>query len=152
MVFRVLSTMDTYARHPHYPLSNDILSGEIEYEQHSPPPNIHHITAAASGASSATDQNNSITNTISHMNPNTNPNNPPTVSNAPILEEDRGVSCHQCKSNKPKHLLLFCTTQVEPGRKRKCRKKYCQPPNTIMISNLIPSHRLYIHNNNTYHR
>ena len=42
--------------------------------------------------------------------------------------DERGVSCHQCKSNKPKHLLLFCTTKADSsGRKRRCRKKYCQP-------------------------
>jgi hypothetical protein len=42
-------------------------------------------------------------------------------------DDARGVSCHQCKSNKPKHLLLFCTTRADGlGRKRKCRKKYCQ--------------------------
>ena len=43
------------------------------------------------------------------------------------VDDARGVSCHQCKSNKPKHLLLFCTTKADgQGRKRKCRKKYCQ--------------------------
>ena len=42
-------------------------------------------------------------------------------------DAQRGVSCHQCKSNKPKHLLLFCTTKADSsGRKRRCRKKYCQ--------------------------
>ena len=40
--------------------------------------------------------------------------------------DERGVSCHQCKSNKPKHQLLFCTTKPNgEGRKRRCRKKYC---------------------------
>ena len=40
--------------------------------------------------------------------------------------DERGVSCHQCKSNKPKSQLLFCTTKSNPeGKKRRCRKKYC---------------------------
>ena len=45
--------------------------------------------------------------------------------------DERGVSCHQCKSNKPKHLLLFCTVKADSsGRKRRCRKKYCHAANT----------------------
>ena len=55
----------------------------------------------------------------------------PSVSASVAADDDsdeRGVSCHQCKSNKPKHLLLFCTTKADStGRKRRCRKKYCQP-------------------------
>lgn len=49
----------------------------------------------------------------------------PTGEGGAADEDERGVSCHQCKSNKPKNLLLFCTTRADFGRKRRCRKKYC---------------------------
>jgi len=53
--------------------------------------------------------------------------------------DERGVSCHQCKSNKPRHLLLFCTTKADSsGRKRRCRKKYCQPTQHPHTTNAWP--------------
>lgn len=46
---------------------------------------------------------------------------------APIKQ--RGFSCHQCKSTKPTHMLLFCTFKTENvvdiKLSKKCRKKYC---------------------------
>ena len=32
----------------------------------------------------------------------------------------------QCKTTKPAEQLLFCTSQADGKRKRKCRKKYCE--------------------------
>ena len=43
--------------------------------------------------------------------------------------KQRGFSCHQCKSTKSTHLLLFCNYTSEPTKEhkngKKCRKKYC---------------------------
>ena len=51
------------------------------------------------------------------------------MKKARSVKQSAGVSCHQCKTTKMTHELHFCTSHMlvsKKGRRRKCRKKYCE--------------------------
>ena len=51
------------------------------------------------------------------------------IKKARHVKSSQGVSCHQCKTTKQTFELHFCTSQAlisRKGRRRKCRKKYCE--------------------------
>ena len=50
------------------------------------------------------------------------------IKKARHVKSSQGVSCHQCKTTKQTFELHFCSSQAlisRKGRRRKCRKKYC---------------------------
>ena len=63
------------------------------------------------------------------------------IRKAKHVKQSAGVSCHQCKTTKNSYELHFCTSQIlvsRKGRRRKCRKKYCETLATAATQRSCP--------------
>ena len=85
------------------------------------------VSSSASSLLSPTSNTSPVSTDDSHLSPSAFLNK--LLHQARQVKNNQGVSCHQCKTTKQTHELHFCTSQAlisRKGRRRKCRKKYCE--------------------------